>query len=169
MNDIDELIEWWNELQPTTKELYGNRPTQLIDTLIAEREEKQQSDPWEPEGGAWYVLGTGETDEYLNLIPTRAKRFISNGCAFKTKESAEKAAAYYRKLHRLYKLAEELNEGWEPNWNNVHQNKYRINYNSLKQQWLCTPHQVKDSLSPVFKDKETAQRAIELIEAGALE
>lgn len=112
---------------------------------------------WEPKGGDWYVEGDGEARRVASIDSTR--KF---GIEFDTKEAAEKAAKYYRFINRLYKLAEELNEGWEPDWQND-DTKLCVVFNYNTNSFDCHPRKSLDNLTPTFRDRETVNKAIEIL------
>jgi len=94
-----------------------------IDKEIADLMLKQK-EKWQPKGGDFSIVNGRVAEGITNDAAT------SFGMAFETRQDAEKAAKAYRKYHRLYKLAEELNpDGWEPNWGDPNQPKYIIRFN----------------------------------------
>lgn len=161
MIDIDELIkEFQNEGVPC------NRIHNLVNALLEERKQYIPTKKWEPKSGNYKLSANGRLIPGGSIISIDRINF---GMEFETEESAEKAAAYYRKIHRLYKLAEELNEGWEPDWSDHNQYKYSVYFDGSSCGWRYRTYSYSNHLLPAFKDEATARRAIELIEAGALE
>lgn len=165
--DLDSPVEILEEdnMSVTNVEDIQKQIAEAQKTLqeLQEKLEKEKNKKWEPEGGDYYVDDAGRVCAGLQY-PVSA----SFGVEFKTRQAAEKAAKAYRAYHRLYKLAEELNQGWEPCWDGRSPN-YMIEighgsdivfdyYNTY--QTLCGIY---------FKDRETALKAIEMIKNGALE
>lgn len=72
------------------------------------------------------------------------------------------AAGRFIVLAKLQCVADYLNEGWKPNWNNS-EDKWHIewygNKNKLEVMWSCT---YSTNGQVVFKTKELSQRAIEI-------
>ncbi len=119
---------------------------------------------WEPKGKGYIVTSSG-------ILPTNGinKDAQNYGTTFDNEENASKAFLAYKNYHRLYKLAEELNQGWEPDWNNPDEEKWCINIghatNSL---WASSRKQNTNICSIVFKDYETTLKAISIIELNKL-
>ena len=148
----NELIALWQSEQLTLSET-----KKLLDRLIQERNPLPEP-KWEPKGGGYYVTSDGAG---LNGGSQDTGR--QYGIEFETREAAEKAAKYYRFIHRLYKLAEELNEGWEPDWRDVDQHKFSVWYDHGGGKYEVDSYWRIDLLAPVFKDKTTVNKAIEIL------
>lgn len=123
-------------------------------------------DKWEPKGGEWFINACGSV--YTDESTEYGRSF---GVEFETPESAEKAAKAYRRYHRLYKLAEELNEGWEPDWSDGLQGKWLIRVSSdQSESGLFINHVCHENISGVyFRNYEVAKKAIEIINDGGLD
>jgi len=116
--------------------------------------DEEKNKKWEPKGGDWYV----------NHKNSRAA-----GLEFETSSSADKASAAYRRYHRLYKLAEELNEGWEPDWEETDQ-KFYIYYDHGSKKYDYCYHNSHQTVGGVyFKDVNTTKKALEIIKNGGLD
>lgn len=118
---------------------------------------KPKVEDWEPKGGEWYVRHAlvsraSSTDECRQY-----------GIEFETEEAAEKARKVLTIYNRLYKLAEELNEGWTPDWSDSNQLKFHVCFSHTRKVWRCDSCSSVDVMVPVFKDRATANRAVELI------
>jgi len=130
-----------------------------IQTMTKLKELQQKEEKWQPKGGEFHIC-CGNIYQCGSITSSLETEF---GVRFETRESAEKATKAYRKYHRLYKLAEELNEGWNPDMNNDLQPKFVIakrkgKYISYQINIIEFPHCV------YFKDAETAQKAIKILE-----
>ena len=134
MSNITELEKKLEEAQ------------ELANALRKEIEEAK-ADPWQPTGGRFVILDTGY--EY--------------GVRFENKAAADKAYKYYRFIHRLYKLAEELNKGWELDWEDNSTKKYFIFWDHRIKSYGVDRWSTTSDLVPVFKDEETAKKAIEIL------
>ena len=131
-----------------------------IQTMTKLKELQQKEEKWQPKGGDYYIQMNGKV--YSFAKPQQAE--IDFGMAFETRQAAEKASKVYRKYHRLYKLAEELNEGWEPDWSNPNQPKYivRINRNcndSKTEVW----YESEIAGAVYFASRAFANKAIEIL------
>ena len=73
--------------------------------LAKMKKELEIAKKWEPKGEGFIIGGCGST--YAGTHP--GPDYKGHGTAFETRFHAEKAAKYYRFIHRLYKLAEEMN------------------------------------------------------------
>lgn len=153
MNSVEELQKQIEQTQKTLQ-------------MLQEKLEKEKNKKWEPEGGDYYVNDAGCVCAGLQY-PVSA----SFGIEFKTRKAAEKAAKAYRAYHRLYKLAEELNQGWEPEWGNSTESKYTIEIrHGSNATIICGCYSAYQTLCGIyFKDHETALKAVKMIKNGALE
>ena len=133
------------------------RIKELEDTLaLLKKEITTKGVPWEPNGGPWTVSSKG-AKEFTTKDIARAY-----GLGFSTEEAANKAFKAYRAYHRLYKVAEELNEGWEPDWSTRDSN-YCIERDSTLT-WCVTSYAMYNSPEGIyFKTYELAVKAIELL------
>ena len=141
------------------KERIEQLETELAELKHASREQ------WHPEGGEWVagVLSvfsiTGDKQEAKEA-----------GVSFTTEKQAEKAIKDFRLYRRLYHLALELNDGWEPDWNNVNQGKYSIVWHRDVRYFIITSCNSFSSPCIVFKSREVAEEAARLIkDCNALE
>jgi hypothetical protein len=132
-----------------------------ISRLVSLRNEIERLTPfkWEPKGGSYHVSCYDHVHS-TNDISESATNF---GSRFETREAAEKASKVYRKFHRLYKLAEELNEGWIPNWDDDLQPKFAIA--QRKGKYLCNQINIIEFIDHIyFKSEEAAEKAIKILE-----
>lgn len=136
MSNITELEKKLEEAQ------------ELVNALQKEIEEAKAK-PWQPTGGNYIVSSEGN--------------FLEYGLCFENKAASDKAYKYYRFIHRLYKLAEELNKGWEPDWKNTESKKYFIEWSNETKDYTIDWWDTYSNLAPVFKDRETAKKAIEIL------
>lgn len=167
--DLDSPIELLEEdnMSVTNVEDIQKQIAEAQKTLqeLQDKLEKEKNKKWEPEGGDYYVNNAGCVCEGFQY-PASA----SFGVEFKTRQAAEKAAKAYRAYHRLYKLAEELNQGWEPCLDDDSR-KWIVFYNYGNWSVLEADysHRSKIVCGVYFKNKETALKAVEMIRNGALE
>ena len=151
MTKIEELQQQLKDLQATADKLQKE--------IEAEKNNK-----WEPKGEGWLVSPYGVARASSDT------EFCDFGIEFETQEKAEKAYKDYRRYHRLYKLAEELNNGWEPDRNNINQTKFYIMYDYTSTRYSFGYNESREVFNIVyFKNKETVETAIKMIENGALD
>lgn len=91
------------------------------------------------------------------------KRF-ENGLFFETIEEAEQHLKECKLLFKIHQYAKEKNEGWEPDWENIFQEKYYIFYDYYRKE-LCTSFNNSTGAInklPYFKTRKIAQECINL-------
>lgn len=139
----------------------------LVDKLHQEVEEAKKPKPWNPpHKDAWGVTRTGEV-----MCTGPHSKVAEFGMHFDTKEAAEKAAKAYRFYHRLYKLAEELNKGWEPAWENEYQAKFYIYLDHTANPdkgscWKVSIARTSEGTTIYFKSEAIAYKVIQLLDRG---
>lgn len=79
-----------------------------------------------------------------------------NNCT--TEKQAEKLLA----INKLMNVAKYLNDGWQPNWEDINELKFCINIMGLNTISICNVYH-SQSLHIYFKSKELAQKAIEIL------
>lgn len=113
-----------------------------------------------PEGfEKYYILDeVGRLSVYTEK--GKAKMYI-RGLTFKTVEEAEKYDKERILLFKLHKWAEEHNEGWTPNWNDLDEGKWAVRYEGdIFYKYLVYSYQYFLKL-PYFKSEEIAEQFIE--------
>lgn len=142
MNKLDRIKNLENELAE----------------LKAEIIEEEKTKDWNPSGGNLLVCSTGEVSE----ISWGSDRYRNFGVEFDNKNQAQQAAIAYRRYHRLYRLALELNGDWVPDFLNQEEDKYYIfnSYNTLKVN-ICNV--AKRYCDIYFKTEKLAQKAIDIL------
>lgn len=149
-----------SELEKLKKQL------EEIQQKIEEVENREQDKSWEPKGGCYYI----SVDSSVHHRQWLTEETLRNGVAFATREAAYKAAKVYRRYHRLYRLAEELNDGWVPDWTTHNQVKFVIKRDHADDKVIVIPRRRVDNTCGIyFKTEETALKAVEIIEAGGLD
>lgn len=131
-----------------------------LEADLAELKKQLANKDWEPKGGEWYVTLNGSIDSEASTEQTRIF-----GIEFETRQAAKKASIDYRKSNRLYKLAEELNNGWSPDWKDQHQKKYRIDYDHRRGKlFVCIDVNQETFAGVYFKCHELALKAAEILD-----
>lgn len=86
------------------------------------------------------------------------------GYFFETKEEAEQHLKECKLLFKIHQYAKEKNEGWEPDWESIFQEKYYIFYDYYRKE-LCTSFNNSTGAInklPYFKTRKIAQECINL-------
>ena len=85
------------------------------------------------------------------------------GLAFKTKEEAEQFDKERVLITKLKDRAKKYNEGWEPNWNDLDENKYIVtyDYDENKFRTKSTWYESRFSKLPYFINYDIAQQFVE--------
>lgn len=113
---------------------------------------------WEPKGGDYWITTKGDVCNGGSSNP-----FKLFGMEFKTRKEGDEAVEVYRRFHRLYKLQQELDNGWIRNDDekvyeivNGEEGLDVITFSGNSFAVIC------------FKTKKSAEKAIEIIKAGGL-
>lgn len=112
----------------------------------------------------YYADEIGELYIVKDIISSRAyKEIYQRGIPFKTKEEAQQFDEERILLFKLHKWAEEHNEGWIPDWNEVNEKKHYITLEKeggLFDMNYCRRYRQFTKL-PYFKSREIAEQFIE--------
>lgn len=120
---------------------------------------------WEPQvGGKWWcVTSEGSADDFTWCgCKYDVWHYFTRNC-FKTKEEAEFHLEELKVEYELKDLADKLNEGWTPNWENCLEEKnyaYYDHYTYKVEVGRTVGSQCNDIL---FKNKKLCQKAIDTI------
>lgn len=92
------------------------------------------------------------------------KSVFESGGYFLSQEEAEQYLKERKLIFKLKQYAKEKNNGWEPDWENVSQYKYSVDYSGLLDELYATDSTVQNRFNklPFFKTKEIAQECIDL-------
>lgn len=120
---------------------------------------------WEPQlSHAYYVTGhNGIAKDY----PVPTKNLLNTGSYRKTKKQAEQLAELRRKQSRLHAFVCEM-EGDDAGWKDGEDNYY-IFLDKSSNKWLLSSSRTYCQPDTVYMRKETAKKAIEMINKGTLE
>ena len=131
-----------------------------IEELEKQLEELKQEilnqEKWTPPAGNFGLYSDG----FLNKDPSE-KGFQMFGTEFKTESDGMRAQRDFKFFHWLWHLANELNEGWEPDWNDSTQEKYNV-YRDLGN-FRIRIFTTYNFGIPCFKSQWSAHRAIDVI------
>ncbi|RLB66288.1 MAG: hypothetical protein DRH08_06565 [Deltaproteobacteria bacterium] len=118
---------------------------------------------WHPKRGSYLVNLKGEV---ASQGRSAEQDIVEFGVSFPNYGTAKKAAKAYKAYHRLYQLAEELNRGWEPDWENRTSLSWYIDYSEINKDYGVMSACLHRNLSCVyFKSSEVARQAIEVLQA----
>nr|DAE84059.1 MAG TPA: hypothetical protein [Caudoviricetes sp.] len=103
-----------------------------------------------------------DTKYYVN--DTGDKNMFEHGLYFNTEKEAEQFLKERKLLFKLHQWAKLKNEGWEPDWGDVSQHKYSIEYSGLLDKLWVADSTVQNRISklPYFKTRKIAQECINL-------
>ena len=126
---------------------------------------KPQCDDKKPEyDKSFYVVDSG-----LSVSFAISQRCAAVNNCFKTREQAEKRAKWLIAYNELLALAEQLNDGWTPDWFDSADLKYHLYYDRDVQKWSYSWYRTTAFAGVYFKDKGTAQLAVDTLSEEAKE
>ena len=113
----------------------------------------------------YYVGGLGEIrliGESLNYY--EFEKAYHRGLALKTYEEAEQYLKERKLLFKLHQWAKEKNDGWEPDWEDIHQGKYHIFYDYYRKELYISFNYSTSHINklPYFKSRKIAQECIDV-------
>lgn len=153
----------------TTRKQLEEQIQQLRTTLTAlekQLEENKKFKLWKPQPGRvyWIINGFGNvTNCAFNGNYSTDESAVNSHNAIKTEEHAECRAHYLSAWNELAALAEQLNDGWKPDWTDSSHN-YGLDLNYREELFVNYSSKYYCSFGNVyFKDKETAQVALETL------
>lgn len=111
-----------------------------------------------------YLADCEVTSVLYDAIDKADKRIFEHGLYFNTEQEAEQHLKERKLLFKLQQWAKEKNEGWEPDWESIFQEKYYIFYDYYRKE-LCTSFNNSTGAInklPYFKTRKIAQECINL-------
>ena len=148
---------------------YDEKAKALRDEFISKLEDdKKEFELSYPKDDHWVFCVDSDTGEIISVyyaVNNITDRFLfEHGLYFETKEEAERYLKERKLLFKIYQDAKEKNEGWEPDWGSVFQEKYYIFYDYCRKE-LCTSFNNSTGAInklPYFKTRKIAQECINL-------
>lgn len=140
----------------------------LRDEFIASLDDKKEFEVQLPEDGTVFYCVYGDRSSIFTLKFNKndvdGVALYLNNMLVKTKEEAEQRLKEQRLLFKIKKWAEIHNEGWEPDWENVSQYKYSVDYSGLLDELYATDSTVQKRFNklPFFKSEKIAKECIGL-------
>lgn len=164
VNSLEELVKTADSYRAFFANLADELSKLLPDIEIPEEEE----DTWEmkcpyKDGDEYYFVsanGLAKYDSWDNY--DFEKRAFAQGNIFKTQQEAELESKRRNLLTRFRAFRDECNNGWKPDWSNNGE-KWEIDYKEeegLIALWTSLVNSF--STFGYFKNREVAERAIEL-------
>nr|DAU03557.1 MAG TPA: hypothetical protein [Caudoviricetes sp.] len=109
-----------------------------------------------------YINNVGNIYDLNTHTIVEFEKIYKRGLAFKTKKEAEQFDKERELLFKLHKWAEEHNEGWTPNWEDIKEEKWSVMYDDKnKELETYVNYKKQDFLKlPYFKSEEIAREFI---------
>ena len=113
-----------------------------------------------------YFIDDISSEVYMTGFSTSKNEIARylRGYFFETREEAEQHLKERKLLFKIHQYAKEKNEGWEPDWESIFQEKYYIFYDYYRKE-LCTSFNNSTGAInklPYFKTRKIAQECIDL-------
>ena len=111
----------------------------------------------------YYILdGYGKVYSLEGFSTNYTRCQYERGLAFKTREKAEQFKKEQILLFKFHKWAEEHNEGWTPNWEDIKEEKWSVMYDDKnKELETYVNYKKQDFLKlPYFKSEGIAEQFI---------
>lgn len=148
---------------------FNDKVEDLRQELLA-KIEKEENKPFEVElpkvhDIVYYICEDRDTvDSTYFYNGEHFKNKFLNGYYFKTKEEAEQRLKEQRLLFKIKKWAEIHNKGWEPDWEDIFQEKYYIYYDYYRKELRINYRGSTTSIDrlPYFKTEEIGQACIDI-------
>lgn len=152
-----------NEIKLNLENLSQEEREQLM--KLVEKANKPKYEQWIPKDKEYYYyLGVDGSvnGAYWHDNSNIARFGVKYGNFFKTKEEAERFAEKRRIEVELQNIANELNNGWKPNWEDPNEAKYSIVKGASGNILIDYDYNLTRS-TIYFKTREFAKQAIEHI------
>lgn len=146
---------------------YDEKAKALRDEFISKLEDdKKEFELTYPEDGQTVYRINGVFlkiwDFNYSRLDYDAKNMFEHGYVYYTKEEAEQYLKERKLLFKLQQWAKLKNDGWKPDWEDVEERKYYIEYSGgkLNADWYFTLNKIIKL--PYFKSEKIAQECIDL-------
>lgn len=111
----------------------------------------------------YYISSNGGISSFKFSNDKLNKELVNYGNTCKDKAYMERRAKEIRLYNLLSNFAYQVNEGWEPNWDDENEDKWLARFNFLNQWQPAFINLMRYPNMVYFKTKELAQRAIDEI------
>lgn len=163
VNVLEELSKAADEFRKWAVD-FGDRLAKLLADIQTSKKEDtwEMKCPYENNDDIYTLSNDGEVKKnYWSYFDYDRERF-EQGNIFQTEEAAELEAKRRNLLTRFRAFRDECNNGWEPDFENPTEEKFSICF-YYKEFRILTAYNANDfAMFGYFKNKEDAQRAIEL-------
>ena len=153
-----------NEYEIMIKNL-ENRVTELEKQLFAGAVKTVEPVKWQPEGGDWYVSGSGKVFWYT----TRTQGYREFGTERDTEEQAQRASVQMRMFNRLLALSDEMCGDAVVNWTDNESNKWILYFDGKNNEWTTGKNQYMQYVGVYFANEASAQKACDMLNSGEVE
>lgn len=153
-----------NEYEIMIKNL-ENRVTELEKQLFAGAVKTVEPVKWQPEGGDWYVSGSGKVFWYT----TRTQGYKEFGTERATEEQAERASVEMRRFNRLLALRDELCGNEVVDWKDRRKENHYVYFSYDRKIWYVSANVACETITPYFTTTESAQKACDMLNSGEVE
>lgn len=144
------------------------RLKQLRKEFIASLDDKKEFKLTYPEEDeVVYCISNGNAsiyDIYFNPADYGDIKAFEHGLYFDIEQEAEQYLRECKLLFKLKQWAKIKNDGWEPDWEDIHQGKYHIFYDHYRKELYFSFNYSTSHINklPYFKSQEIAQECIDL-------
>ena len=128
------------------------------------RKELESAEKWEPEGGKYYINGSGSVCKEVST--TGYRKF---GIERKTREAAEKARDEMRVFNRLLAYRDEFAPGYEPDWDSDRELKAYIEYDHTKNKWRVNFNTRRSEVVNVYMPEDVVLELARKLNSGEVE
>ena len=139
-----------------------------IRSMLSNKAEKgrKAKNWWKPKGGKYQIITAGEVGEIVGKMNYTDRMF---GMGFKTLEEAKRAMDSYFNYHRLYKLQQQIDDGWSINWDEHNEETFTIAQSIGNGYGVAVGSGEMQMVGCVyFKSMESVEAALEIINSGRL-
>lgn len=164
VNSLEELFKVVNAYSGW----FANLADELSKVLANIKAPEKEEDTWEmkcpyKKGHEYWLLDSHGEPVFFNWNDCNFEKcYLKQGNTFKTKEAALLEAKRRNLLTRFRAFRDECNNGWEPDFENPTEEKFSICF-YYKEFRILTAYNANDfAMFGYFKNKEDAQRAIEI-------
>lgn len=160
-NESEKLMEELKRIGEGFNKFIESIGEALNKLFYPKEEEWEMKCPYENNDDIYSLSNDGEVKKtYWSYFDCDRERF-EQGNIFPAKEAAELEAKRRNLLTRFRAFRDECNDGWQPDWSSYDE-KWEIDYTEEEVKALWTSFINSFSTFGYFKNKEDAERAIEL-------
>ena len=126
---------------------------------LSDELEKEKKSVWKPYKQGFWITGTGD----INITSSNDQSNLHN--CFRTKELAELRQKQRQAEDELFNIWESLVGDWRPDWSDMNQRKYFVNYDSNRNPKIKAEFNVSANYKPkyyYFPTDELAMKQYEM-------